>query len=111
MPRQIMLDVLRLLAPFAPHLAEELWARLGNASSIMAAGWPAFDPAKLVTNTVKIVIQVNGKHRGEVVASVAATEAELVALACAQPKVAAHINSLPIKKTIYVKGRLINILV
>ena len=110
-PRPVMLDVLRLLAPFAPHMAEELWARLGGQGSIMTASWPAFDPAKLVATTVKIVIQVNGKHRGDVSAAPNVPEAELVQLATAHPKVAPHLSGGPVKKVIYVKGRLINLLI
>ncbi len=111
LPRAAMQDLLRLLAPFAPHLAEELWARLGGTESIMTAGWPVFDPAKLVVSTVKIVIQVNGKHRGDVTVGTDIAEAELVQLASANPKVAPHIGGKPIKRTIYVRGRLINLLV
>jgi len=77
----------------------------------MTAGWPPFDPTKLVTTSVKIVIQVNGKHRGDVSVPVDTTEARLVELACAQPKVVPHLGGNPIKKSIYIKGRLINILV
>ncbi|HKB56099.1 MAG TPA: leucine--tRNA ligase [Lacunisphaera sp.] len=111
LPRAAMQDVLRLLAPFAPHLAEELWARLGGTASIMTAGWPVFDPAKLVASTIKIVIQVNGKHRGDVTVGADIAEAELAQLASANPKVAPHIGAKPIKRTIYVRGRLINLLV
>lgn len=111
MPRTTMLDVLRLLAPFAPHMAEELWARLGGSSSVMTAGWPAFDPSKLVASTITIVIQVNGKHRGDISVSPEISEAELAQLAVAQSKVTPHIGGKPVKRTIYVKGRLINILV
>jgi leucyl-tRNA synthetase len=111
LPRAAMLNVLRLLAPFAPHIAEELWARLGEGGSIMAAGWPTFDPNKLVASTVKIIIQVNGKHRGEVTVGVDTPEAELLKLACAEPKIMPYVADKLIKKTIYVKGRLINILV
>ena len=110
-PRAAMLDLLRLLAPFAPHLAEELWARLGETGSIMAAGWPVFDAGKLVATTITIVIQVNGKHRGDVSVDAGISEAELVQLASANPKVVPHIAGKPIKRTIYVKGRLINLLV
>jgi leucyl-tRNA synthetase len=110
-PRTVMLDVLRLLAPFAPHMAEELWARLGETGSIMAAGWPAFDAGKLVATSIKIVIQVNGKHRGDVSVDADISEADLVQLASANPKVLPHIADKPIKRTIYVKGRLINLLV
>jgi leucyl-tRNA synthetase len=111
LPRAVMLDVLRLLAPFAPHIAEELWARLGQDGSIMSAGWPTFDPNKLVASTVKIIIQVNGKHRGEVTVGVDTPEPELLKLAAAEPKILPYVVDKPIKKTIYVKGRLINILV
>ncbi|MSU46418.1 MAG: leucine--tRNA ligase [Lacunisphaera sp.] len=111
LPRAAMRDVLRLLAPFAPHLAEELWTRLDGAESIMTAGWPEFDPAKLVTSTITIVIQVNGKYRGDVTVGADVTAAELVQLALAHPKVARFIAGTPIKRTIYVKNRLINLLV
>ncbi|MBL9215508.1 MAG: leucine--tRNA ligase [Opitutaceae bacterium] len=111
LPRPAILDVLRLLAPFAPHLAEELWARLGESGSIMSAGWPTFDPAKLVATSITIVIQVNGKHRGEVTAPVGASESDLLALASANPKVSPHLADKAVKRTIYVKGRLLNILV
>ncbi len=111
LPRQAVLDLLRLLGPLAPHLAEELWARLGETGSVMAAGWPAFDPAKLVASTITIVIQVNGKHRGDVSVPPTVTEDELKALAAAHPKVGPHLADKAIRRTIYVKGRLINIIV
>ena len=110
-PREVMLSFLRLLAPLAPHIAEELWGRLGEKPSIMAAGWPAFDPARLVAETVTIVFQVNGKYRGDAEVAVAITEAELVQLALAHPKAAPHLVGKTIKRTIWVKGKLINLLV
>jgi len=110
-PLAAMLDLLRLLAPFAPHMAEELWARLGEPGSIMAAGWPVFDSGKLVATTITIVIQVNGKHRGDVSVDAGISEAELVQLASANLKVLPHIAGKSIKRTIHVKGRLINLLV
>jgi leucyl-tRNA synthetase len=110
-PRPVMLDVLRLLAPFAPHIAEELWARLGESGSIALAGWPHYDPAKLVATTITIVIQVNGKHRGDVSVEPGVTEEVLTKLALANPKVVPHVAGKPLKRTIYVKGRLINLLV
>ena len=110
-PHTAMLDVLRLLAPFAPHLAEELWARLGQTGSVMSANWPAFDASKLIASVITIVIQVNGKHRGDISANASTSDAELVQLASAHPKVVPHIAGKPILRTIHVKGRLINLLV
>ncbi|RXK55677.1 leucine--tRNA ligase [Oleiharenicola lentus] len=111
LPRQSVLDLLRLVAPLAPHLAEELWARLGETGSVMASGWPAFDAAKLVASTITIVIQVNGKHRGDLSVAPTATEAELTALALQHDKAGPHLTGKAIRRTIYVKGRLINIIV
>ncbi|HWA28462.1 MAG TPA: leucine--tRNA ligase [Lacunisphaera sp.] len=111
LPRAVMLDFLRILAPYAPHMAEELSARLGQTGSVTAAGWPVYDPAKLVSSTMTIVIQVNGKHRGDITVDPAATEAQLQALASQHPKVSPHLVGKPVKRSIYVKGRLINLLV
>jgi leucyl-tRNA synthetase len=111
LPRSAMLDVLRILAPFAPHITEELWARVGETGSVMQAGWPTFHPAKLVADTMKIVIQVNGKHRGELIVGTAATETEITELASNNAKILPHLAGKPLKKSIYVKNRLINLLV
>ncbi len=109
-PRAAMLDLLRLLAPFAPHMAEELWARLGESGPIMTAAWPVFDPAKLVTSSLTMVIQVNGKHRGDITCDLGASEADMIKLATANPKIALHLAGKPIKRVIHIKGRLINLL-
>ena len=111
LPRQALLDLLRLLAPFAPHLAEELWSRMDQSGSIQDAGWPAYDPAKLVATTITVVFQVNGKHRGDAQVPVNVTEEELVKLAYDHPKVSPHVQGKPLKRSIYVKGKLINLLV
>ncbi len=111
LPRNVMLDFLRILAPYAPHFAEELWARLGQNDSIAAGGWPDFDPTKLVSSTITIVMQVNGKHRGEVNVEPAVSEEVLKIMAEQHPRVGPHLAGKSIKRTIYVKGRLINFLV
>jgi leucyl-tRNA synthetase len=111
LPRQAMLDFLRLLAPFAPHIGEELWSRFGQTGSVMAASWPEYDASKLVATTITIVFQVNGKHRGDAQVPVAVTEEELVKLAYEHPKVAPHVQGKPLKRSIYIKGKLINLLV
>lgn len=110
-PRAAMLTFLQLLAPFAPHLAEELWQRLGAQGLVMDAAWPVYDATKLVATTMNIVFQVNGKHRGEATVDVAASEDQLVELALTHPKVAPHLAGKQIRKSIYVKGKLLNLVV
>jgi len=107
--RQTVLAFLQLLAPFAPHLAEELWERLGEKPSIQNAPWPAYDPAKLVVEQVKLVFQVNGRFRGDQLTPPGLPEAEAVALAKANPKVAPHLAGKTVKKVIYVPGRILNL--
>jgi leucyl-tRNA synthetase len=102
---------LQLLAPFAPHLAEELWSRLGGSGSIMAAPWPAYDAGKLVNSEVKLVFQVNGKHRGDHLVPVGTTQEVALQLARENAKVAAQINGKTIRRVIYVPGKIMNIVV
>ncbi|HPG37596.1 MAG TPA: class I tRNA ligase family protein, partial [Candidatus Saccharibacteria bacterium] len=102
-------NLLLLLAPFAPHITEELWHDLGHKESIHLANWPVFDPALLVEDTVTYAIQVNGKLRGEV--SVAADADKDSVAAAAQEKVASHLDGLAIKKTIVVPGKIVNFVV
>ena len=109
--RATMLTFLQVLAPFAPHISEELWSRLGGSGSILHAPWPAFDPAKLVTDSVKLVFQVNGKHRGDQFVPIGLPEADAVALASANPKVATHLSGKAVRRVIYVPGRILNIVV
>ena len=77
----------------------------------MKAPWPKFDPAKLVTNEVKLVLQVNGKHRSDQLVPVGLSEADAVKLARANPRVASFIGEKPMKRVIYVPGRILNIVV
>ncbi len=111
LPRAVILDFIKLLAPLAPHIAEELWLRFGQVGSVMTAPWPGFDPAKLVATTITIVFQVNGKHRGEVQVPPEITQEELIKLAVANPKVAAQLGENPPKRTIYVRGKILNFVV
>ena len=104
-----------LLAPFAPHVAEELWHEvLGPPARdrlLAEEPWPAFDAALTVAETVIIAVQVNGKLRGEVQMPVAATEVEVRAAAEAQEKVRGYLAGRAVKKVVFVKGRLINYVV
>lgn len=99
---------LQLLAPFAPHISEELWQNLGNTASIQKALWPKADPSKLVSDTTPITIQVNGKMRAILTVSVDASEQEVKTMAQKMPEIQKWLGEREVKKAIYVKGRLIN---
>ena len=101
----------QLLAPIAPHLAEELWERLGGSPSVADHPWPQFDAAKLVRDVAKIVIQVNGKLRGDIEVPVTATAADVAALAKSHERVAPHIAGKTLVKEIYVPGKILNLVV
>ena len=104
-------DLVLLVSPFAPHLAEELWEQLGNEYSVFTkATWPTYDEKCLVADTVNIGVQINGKVRGTICISKEAEENEVMQLAKADEKIAAWIVSEP-KKVIYVKGKILNIVV
>ena len=107
--QEALQNLLLLLAPFAPHITEELWHDLGHKESIHLADWPVFDPAVLVEDTVTYAIQVNGKLRGEV--SVAADADKDGVATAAQEKVASHLDGVAIKKTIVVPGKIVNFVV
>lgn len=102
---------LLLVAPFAPHLAEELWSRLGHKDSVTIQTWPKYDPAKLVSDTMTIIIQVNGKVRDQIQVSAEALEVDITAQAQRSVKVVNHIGTLTIRKIIYVPKKLVNIVV
>ncbi|TVQ91904.1 MAG: leucine--tRNA ligase [Deltaproteobacteria bacterium] len=101
----------RLLAPFAPHLAEELWEQLGHPPSVVDAAWPEHDPAKLVLETVEIAVQVNGKVRGRVTLPTGASKEQALEAARAEPNVARQIEGKSTVKEIVVPGRLVNLVV
>ena len=110
-PRAWFESFVKILSPFAPHVAEELWQRLGHGTSIAFAPWPAFDEAKLAKDTIVIAVQVSGKVRGQVEVATSASEAEIIAAAKADEKVKPFLDGKPIKREIYVKGRLVNLVV
>jgi leucyl-tRNA synthetase len=103
--------LLQLLAPFAPHISEELWQQLGHEESIHLSQWPKYDEKYLVKDTVAIAIQVNGKLRGQIEVAAEASEDEVVKAAKANEKVVGYLKDQAIKKTIYVPGRLVNFVV
>lgn len=106
-----ILSFLQLLAPFAPHLAEELWARLGGNGTAAAAPWPKFDAGKLTVTEQKLVFQVNGKHRGDLLVPVGLSQDDAIKAAHAHPKVAPFVAGKAVKRAIYVPGKILNLVV
>lgn len=102
--------LVQLIAPYAPHLAEELWHQLGNSGSVFDSTWPAYDPSLLVDDTIELAVQINGKMRGTVAVARDVTQDAAYAAALATPTVAKFVTSEP-KKVIFVPGRLLNIVV
>jgi leucyl-tRNA synthetase len=103
--------LLLLLAPTAPHITEELWSRLGLEYSIHARPWPAFDEELAKDEQVPLLVQVNGKLRDKLMVSPGIEEEEAKALALSSPKVQAHLEGRTLTQSIYVPGRLVNLVV
>ncbi|WP_192562513.1 leucine--tRNA ligase [Pseudomonas gozinkensis] len=98
-----------LLAPITPHISHELWSRLGHADPVIDAGWPVLDESALVQDSLTLVIQVNGKLRGQIEMPAAATREEVEAAARANENVLRFVDGLTIRKVIVVPGKLVNI--
>ncbi len=101
----------KILSPFAPHVAEEMWQRLGHTTTLAYEPWPQHDEAKLTKDVMVIAVQVMGKLRGQIEVAPDATEATILAAAKADDKVLAFLEGKTIKREIYVKGRLVNLVV
>ena len=108
-PRSVIEPFVLVLSPFAPHLAEELWALLGHQPSVSQQPWPAFDPALTVSDRLTIPIQINGKLRGKIEVGADAGRQEIEAFA--RQEAAEWIQGKELKKTIYVEKKLINFVV
>ncbi len=102
---------LKILSPFAPHLAEELWQKLGHKTSITLEPWPKVQVVKKASSEVKIMIQINGKVRDEIVLPPSLTQAEVSNLVIKQPLTAKWLKEKEIKKTIFIPNRLINFVI
>jgi leucyl-tRNA synthetase len=110
-PRRVLEPFVLLLSPFAPHVAEELWSILGHRESLAYAAWPAYDPAKLVEDSVEVVLQVNGKLRGKLRVPAGLGEPEVQAMALADAGIKKHVEGKSIVKVISVKDKLVNVVV
>lgn len=109
--RATVVAFIQILAPFAPHFAEELWSRVGAPGLVSAASWPAYDPAKMSAAEVRLVFQVNGKHRADQLVPIGLAQEKAVELARAQEKVAPFLAGKNIIKVVYVPGRILNLVV
>src|SRR5687767_5716631 len=103
--------LVRLLSPFAPHTAEEMWERLGHETPLGAASWPAYDPAVARAEEIVVPVQVNGKVRSRLTVAADTSEQELERLALADPAVQAHIKDKTVTKVVVAKGRLVSLVV
>ncbi|WP_186569918.1 leucine--tRNA ligase [Synechococcus sp. PROS-U-1] len=107
--QEVLSGLVRLLAPFAPHLAEEFWSRLGGSSSVHRQDWPAIDPTALVQDSVEVVIQVKGKVRGKLQVPASADKEELEKLALASDVAEKWLEGAAPRRVIVVPGKLVNL--
>ena len=107
--REALSALARLIAPYAPHLAEECWQRLDEPGLVAAAPWPAYDPALAEDDERVLPVQINGKRRGEIRAGVGASEAEVEKIVLDDPEIARRLEGLSIRRVIVVKDRIVNI--
>jgi leucyl-tRNA synthetase len=103
--------LLRLLSPITPHVAHHLWRELGYGEDILAATWPEADPAALIEDEIDLVVQVNGKKRGDIRVPREAPRSEIEAKVMADPAVQKFVGGQAVKKVVVVPGRLVNVVV
>lgn len=109
--RQALATLMQLLAPFAPHITEELWSQLKQEGSVHVATWPVWDDAYLVPEEMTIVLQVNGKLRSQIVVAADTPKEEILAMAEKDEKLLSFLDGKEPKKTIYVPSKLVNFVV
>jgi leucyl-tRNA synthetase len=110
-PRSALETFTLLLAPFAPHLAEELWSILGHGPTLAYEPWPTFDPALLVDDQVEVPVQINGKVKGRVTVPAGSDAATIEAAARADAKIAALLEGKAVKKVVVVPNKLVSFVV
>jgi len=103
--------LLKLLAPFAPHVTEEIWSSLGHKESIHLASWPKFDETKLLADELLLVVQVNGKVRGSFKAPREIGESQAIEIALRLPEISKWLENKPVRKAIYVREKLVSIVI
>jgi leucyl-tRNA synthetase len=110
-PRAVAEPFVLLISPYAPHIAEELWERLGHPESLAYAPWPQYDPALLERTTVTVVVQVNGRLRAQLELPAGSPQEHVQARALEDPNVRRHIDGRSIRRVIFVPDRLLNLVV
>jgi leucyl-tRNA synthetase len=110
-PREVAEPLVHMLSPLAPHMAEELWAKLGHSSELTYAAFPVADPALLVEDTMEYPVQINGKVRSRITVAADADAKAVEAMAFADSKVQEALAGATPKKVIVVPGRMVNIVV
>jgi leucyl-tRNA synthetase len=109
--REGMGILLRLLSPIAPHISHHLWRELKFGEDVLAASWPEHDPAAMIEDEIELVVQVNGRKRGDVRVPRDADSEAIERIVLADPAVQRHVNGQPVKKVVVVPGRLVNVVV
>jgi leucyl-tRNA synthetase len=109
--REALEALIRLLSPFAPHTAEEMWEMLGHETALAAASWPAYDADVARAEEIVVPVQINGKVRSRLTVSAEASEAELERLALADPAIQGYTTGKTVKKVVVAKGRLVSLVV
>jgi leucyl-tRNA synthetase len=109
--REALEALVRLLSPFAPHSAEEMWERLGHVDSLNTVSWPPYDAAVARAEEIVVPVQVNGKVRSRLTVSADVSEQEMEQLALADPAISSHIAGKTVRKVVVAKGRLVSLVV
>jgi leucyl-tRNA synthetase len=103
--------LLRLLSPITPHISHHLWRELKFGEDVLAASWPDHDPAAMIEDEIELVVQVNGRKRGDVRVPRDADSKAIETIVLADPAVQRHVSGQAIKKVVVVPGRLVNVVV
>ena len=109
--KELIKPLVIMLAPYAPHITEELWEALGEKQSVLQSEWPSFDERLASAGDVEIAVQVNGKLRSRLVVPRGMAEKEVVARVLADEAVKRFVDGNPLKKVIFVQDRLVNLVV
>ena len=108
---QIVLKVIQMVAPMAPHTAEEMWETVGFSGSVFKSAWPGYDPEAIIGDQIEIAVQINGKLRATVMVSADSAQSDVESAAFELPKIRDYTDGKQIVKKIYVPGRLVNIVI